>query len=109
MHWAGILPHLRKSEKLLVQITHLSEKKYFQRCGIPAIFILEIKLKLSVSSKAPSGKGFFIDQGRESGIRDEMLFLVQKADVFNEIPLFFEIYDRRKQIFLPRDTHNREF
>ena len=67
-----------KREEILSEVRH------------PGYLYFGDKTEVSVSSKAPSGKGFFIDQGRESGIRDEMLFLVQKADVFNEIPLFLK-------------------
>ena len=44
--------------------------------------------EVTISSKAPSGKGVFIDQGRGSGIREGMLFLVKKTQVFSEIPLY---------------------
>ena len=40
-----------------------------------------------VSSRAPSGKGVFIGQGRENGLRENMLFTVKKNPSPEEIPI----------------------
>ncbi|MDG1139402.1 MAG: hypothetical protein P8N49_07780 [Opitutales bacterium] len=67
-----------KREEILLEIRHPGHLYYGD------------KAEVSVSSKAPSGKGLFVNQGRESGIREDMIFLVQKSDAFNEIPLILK-------------------
>ena len=70
--------YISKREEILMEIKH------------PGYLYYGDKTEVSISSKAPSGKGVFIDQGRGSGIREGMLFLVKKSQVLSEIPLYLK-------------------
>ena len=70
--------YISKREEILMEIKH------------PGYLYYGDETEVLISSKAPSGKGVFIDQGRGSGIREGMLFLVKKSQVLTEIPLYLK-------------------
>ena len=70
--------YISKREEILMEVKH------------PGYLYYGDETEVSISSKAPSGKGVFIDQGRGSGIREGMLFLVKKSQVLSEIPLYLK-------------------
>ena len=63
-----------KREEILLELKHPGHLYYGD------------EIEVSISSKAPSGKGVFIDQGRENGFRENMLFTVKKSPSPEEIP-----------------------
>ena len=95
------LESLRKqADSLVGDLTALSRERQVAQSNFSSKreeILLELKhpghlyygdeTEVSVSSKAPSGKGVFIDQGRENGFRENMLFTVKKSPSPEEIPL----------------------
>ena len=63
-----------KREEILLELKHPGHLYYGD------------EIEVLISSKAPSGKGVFIDQGRENGFRENMLFTVKKSPSPEEIP-----------------------
>ncbi len=94
------LESLRKqADSLVGDLTALSRERQVAQSNFSSKreeILLELKhpghlyygdeTEVSVSSKAPSGKGVFIDQGRENGFRENMLFTVKKTPSPEEIP-----------------------
>jgi hypothetical protein len=94
------LESLRKqADSLVGDLTALSRERQVAQSNFSSKreeILLELKhpghlyygdeTEVSVSSKAPSGKGVFIDQGRENGFRENMLFTVKKNPSPEEIP-----------------------
>tara|TARA_B100001093_G_scaffold125245_1_gene117820 strand:+ start:60 stop:935 length:876 start_codon:yes stop_codon:yes gene_type:complete len=95
-----VLESLRKqADSLVGDLTALSKERQVAQSNFSSQreeILLELKhpghlyygdeTEVSVSSKAPSGKGVFIDQGRENGFRENMLFTVKKTPFPEEIP-----------------------
>ena len=67
-----------KAEELLEELNH------------PGHLYFGDEIEVEVSSKAPSGKGIFIAEGREAGFRPGMLFLAKKNSAPKEIPVSFQ-------------------
>ena len=94
------LESLRKqADSLVGDLTALSRERQVAQSNFSSKreeILLELKhpghlyygdeTEVSVSSKAPSGKGVFIDQGRQNGFRENMLFTVKKNPSPEEIP-----------------------
>ena len=94
------LEFLRKqADSLVGDLTALSRERQVAQSNFSSKreeILLELKhpghlyygdeIEVSISSKAPSGKGVFIDQGRENGFRENMLFTVKKSPSPEEIP-----------------------
>ena len=94
------LESLRKqADSLVGDLTALSRERQVAQSNFSSKreeILLELKhpghlyygdeTEVSVSSKAPSGKGVFIDQGWENGFRENMLFTVKKNPSPEEIP-----------------------
>jgi DNA gyrase/topoisomerase IV subunit A len=70
--------YISKREEILMEVKH------------PGYLYYGDETEVFISSKAPSGKGVFINQGRGSGIREGMLFLVKKSQVLSGIPLYLK-------------------
>lgn len=63
-----------KREEILLELKHPGHLYYGD------------ETEVSVSSKVPSGKGVFINQGSEDGFRENMLFIVKKTPSPEESP-----------------------
>ena len=94
------LEFLRKqADSLVGDLTALSRERQVAQSNFSSKreeILLELKhpghlyygdeIEVLISSKAPSGKGVFIDQGRENGFRENMLFTGKKSPSPEEIP-----------------------
>ena len=89
----------KQADSLVGDLTALSKERQVAQSNFSSKrgeILLELKhpghlyygdeTEVSVSSKAPSGKGVFINQGREDGFRENMIFTVKKTPSPEEIP-----------------------